>query len=114
MIRRPPRSTRTDTLFPYTTLFRSAAVTERLCKHDFVRVVEPQAAVLRRLGDAEQAQVAHLLHHLVGRKGAGFLPVIDVRIKLLGDEGLDRTVQLLVFVRKLHYHCSTIFSEPLL
>src|SRR3546814_14456955 len=25
MIRRPPRSTRTDTLFPYTTLFRSPA-----------------------------------------------------------------------------------------
>src|SRR3546814_11626593 len=28
MIRRPPRSTRTDTLFPYTTLFRS----KRLCR----------------------------------------------------------------------------------
>src|SRR3546814_8751130 len=26
MIRRPPRATRTDTLFPYTTLFRSAAL----------------------------------------------------------------------------------------
>src|SRR3546814_13213419 len=26
MIRRPPRSTRTDTLFPYTTLFRSSPV----------------------------------------------------------------------------------------
>src|SRR3546814_18646737 len=26
MIRRPPRSTRTDTLFPYTTLFRSAHI----------------------------------------------------------------------------------------
>src|SRR3546814_4554300 len=26
MIRRPPRSTRTDTLFPYTTLFRSKAL----------------------------------------------------------------------------------------
>src|SRR3546814_5846685 len=26
MIRRPPRSTRTDTLFPYTTLFRSSEV----------------------------------------------------------------------------------------
>src|SRR3546814_17399777 len=25
MLRRPPRSTRTDTLFPYTTLFRSVA-----------------------------------------------------------------------------------------
>src|SRR3546814_4339811 len=29
MIRRPPRSTRTDTLFPYTTLFRSASRTFR-------------------------------------------------------------------------------------
>src|SRR3546814_13708070 len=30
MIRRPPRSTRTDTLFPYTTLFRSERVAEAL------------------------------------------------------------------------------------
>src|SRR3546814_1798165 len=30
MIRRPPRSTRTDTLFPYTTLFRSRHGGERL------------------------------------------------------------------------------------
>src|SRR3546814_2203509 len=29
MIRRPPRSTRTDTLFPYTTLFRSELVWRR-------------------------------------------------------------------------------------
>src|SRR3546814_7439802 len=28
MIRRPPRSTRTDTLFPYTTLFRSVAAVQ--------------------------------------------------------------------------------------
>src|SRR3546814_20073634 len=32
MIRRPPRSTRTDTLFPYTTLFRSWAVAKRLAE----------------------------------------------------------------------------------
>src|SRR3546814_3611031 len=31
MIRRPPRSTRTDTLFPYTTLFRSAPC-RRACR----------------------------------------------------------------------------------
>src|SRR3546814_5880661 len=30
MIRRPPRSTRTDTLFPYTTLFRSVGDLRRL------------------------------------------------------------------------------------
>src|SRR3546814_7948049 len=34
MIRRPPRTTRTDTLFPYTTLFLSEY--ERLVRRDFV------------------------------------------------------------------------------
>src|SRR3546814_3444204 len=36
MIRRPPRSTRTDTLFPYTTLFRSGTVAKmegRKCRN---------------------------------------------------------------------------------
>src|SRR3546814_3646867 len=37
MIRRPPRSTRTDTLFPYTTLFRSRvwSKTTRCRRHQF-------------------------------------------------------------------------------
>src|SRR3546814_19162076 len=35
MIRRPPRSTRTDTLFPYTTLFRSCAVAAAECESVF-------------------------------------------------------------------------------
>src|SRR3546814_4995749 len=34
MIRRPPRSTRTDTLFPYTTLFRSEGAAQRPWKQD--------------------------------------------------------------------------------
>src|SRR3546814_15626631 len=38
MIRRPPRSTRTDTLFPYTTLFRSAR--ERAAGKDVRRAAE--------------------------------------------------------------------------
>src|SRR3546814_12715009 len=33
MIRRPPRSTRTDTLFPYTTLFRSRDVRQAARQH---------------------------------------------------------------------------------
>src|SRR3546814_12080345 len=40
MIRRPPRSTRTDTLFPYTTLFRSG-----MSADESARIVE----LLRRL-----------------------------------------------------------------
>src|SRR3546814_16543168 len=37
MIRRPPRSTRTDTLFPYTTLFRSARRLRRFVRIDAVK-----------------------------------------------------------------------------
>src|SRR3546814_5460264 len=33
MLRRPPRSTRTDTLFPYTTLFRSQALARYILDH---------------------------------------------------------------------------------
>src|SRR3546814_10594920 len=33
MLRRPPRSTRTDTLFPYTTLFRSSTVAAEFDDH---------------------------------------------------------------------------------
>src|SRR3546814_8862958 len=43
MIRRPPRSTRTDTLFPYTTLFRSHAL--RLAFEDLAQ------RLARQLGD---------------------------------------------------------------
>src|SRR3546814_17930671 len=38
MIRRPPRSTRTDTLFPYTTLFRSSYSTRPL-RLDIIQAV---------------------------------------------------------------------------
>src|SRR3546814_8541650 len=46
MNRRPPRSTRTDTLFPYTTLFRSAAKAEAVLfpdmgQHFHVRPLPP-------------------------------------------------------------------------
>src|SRR3546814_16277769 len=44
MIRRPPRSTRTDTLFPYTTLFRSALADQRV-DADSVGSGEAQQAV---------------------------------------------------------------------
>src|SRR3546814_17805232 len=42
MFRRPPRSTRTDTLFPYTTLFRSGIGAEKVAK-ECVEVGRPRA-----------------------------------------------------------------------
>src|SRR3546814_14219632 len=41
MIRRPPRSTRTDTLFPYTTLFRSRAKFRRPPNSSKRQIIEP-------------------------------------------------------------------------
>src|SRR3546814_4756445 len=64
MIRRPPRSTRTDTLFPYTTLFRSAGQQAGLRQHlEAVADAEHRHALVGARDD--------LLHHRrVGRHGA--------------------------------------------
>src|SRR3546814_2615967 len=56
MIRRPPRSTRTDTLFPYTTLFRSTTITAWCTmvkrENEHRPVPDPALALLARLVDA--------------------------------------------------------------
>src|SRR3546814_14791260 len=61
MIRRPPRSTRTDTLFPYTTLFRSQGEGEHILlpidakfpMEDYQRLLEAQETA-----DIEAAAIA--------------------------------------------------------
>src|SRR3546814_2851890 len=56
MIRRPPRSTRTDTLFPYTTLFRSRGFGQRIVGERPRDALAPAAQpILRKLQDAEAA-----------------------------------------------------------
>src|SRR3546814_16284130 len=54
MIRRPPRSTRTDTLFPYTTLFRSRGDRQRA-----VRPLGAAAGADRRRHHALRARPGH-------------------------------------------------------
>src|SRR3546814_13527511 len=83
MIRRPPRSTRTDTLFPYTTLFRSRV--------DFVEL-DHRRGLAARGKDADQyeqddgdrlplnAGHHHLvLHHLIFLDGALDLGLVPLR-----------------------------------
>src|SRR3546814_6637455 len=84
MLRRPPRSTRTDTLFPYTTLFRSpsrpwGAPTRLRLRHLAVRArqVHQQQRDRRRRDAGDALRLAHglrphaleLLPHL-GREAA--------------------------------------------
>src|SRR3546814_4199516 len=45
MIRLPPRSTRTDTLFPYTTLFRSAEFERKWCRDHVAKLKEDLEAI---------------------------------------------------------------------
>src|SRR3546814_15809621 len=53
MIRRPPRSTRTDTLFPHTTLFRSAEIDPETGTATTIYDPNPEFASLR-LGTVER------------------------------------------------------------
>src|SRR3546814_785068 len=59
MIRRPPRSTRTDTLFPYPTLFRSGAA---IARQD---IGAPQACRVARLVAETARQAQHARKHFV-------------------------------------------------
>src|SRR3546814_10770279 len=76
MIRRPPRSTRTDTPFPYTTLFRSVAREQlrvleiRLGEE---RALDAAAAVLQRHERLRLAALADAAH-LAGDDHGGFRP----------------------------------------
>src|SRR3546814_8115221 len=77
MIRRPPRSTRTDTLFPYTTLFRSRLAAARLpdnaenttaaeIERYIAQDLEPagrRAKSERKVADLENAVVLVRRHH---------------------------------------------------
>src|SRR3546814_16186274 len=47
MIRRPPRPTRTDTLFPYTTLFRSLDLAKASLAGSFGRSLEQPSTIAR-------------------------------------------------------------------
>src|SRR3546814_13319057 len=64
LIRRPPRSTRTDTLFPYTTLFRSARLVR--ARHDQLDRARAEIAHRPRQSDA---LLAHLPAHFGADEG---------------------------------------------
>src|SRR3546814_4174318 len=69
MIRRPPRSTRTDTLFPYTTLFRSGCrLRQRRHPHHLPRL-QPLGGLHTAAVDADLALAQQLLEAPVGHLG---------------------------------------------
>src|SRR3546814_6018197 len=75
MIRRPPRSTRTDTLFPYTTLFRSRSIAlhRHLALHSGgIGQIGDRIAASRRGENAERSgKAASTAHSKFPRPGNG-------------------------------------------
>src|SRR3546814_16382023 len=66
MIRRPPRSTRTDTLFPYTTLFRSHGMVECAGMRDDFALFDGFKADARHCLRALDHETRHLLDDPAG------------------------------------------------
>src|SRR3546814_14045691 len=99
MIRRPPTSTRTDTLFPYTTLFRSRAA--RLTAAARLHGV-PEEGVVPHLGSLIEERAGtrldDLLEGLVGMLGArdqlvGLAHVGLMVLAVMEAQGLSRAVR---------------------
>src|SRR3546814_15312443 len=91
MIRRPPRSTRTDTLFPYTTLFRSidalARQTDYLALNATIEAARAgEAGRGFRVVAGEVKKLAQDTRAVTGD--------IDRRIRLLNDEAVANIANL--------------------
>src|SRR3546814_173145 len=100
MIRRPPRSTRTDTLFPYTTLFRSAIAGKGL---------EHALEHLRldlRAGDDRTVGLAGEVHERVVDDGPEAAAVAHFAV----DHGAE--VQVLEDVARVDVNVGTIDEAP--
>src|SRR3546814_17836226 len=90
-IRRPPRSTRTDTLFPYTTLFRSLGTANTLI---FVRgqgivLNEPSVVAVRQdrsgSGNRMVAAVGTEAKQMLGRTPGGITTIRPMKDGVLAD-----------------------------
>src|SRR3546814_18288534 len=99
MIRRPPRSTRTDTLFPYTTLFRSLrtlAQRERILCAAQKCFVEHGFHAASMASIAETAEMsAGLIYRYFENKNAIILAIVERQLQLLSEDiRLNRQVDL--------------------
>src|SRR3546814_1139992 len=94
MIRRPPGSTRTDTLFPYTTLFRSDDVRPprtRIAHHRWRAAAEPGR---QRKPDARGAQAFECVTTV--KRSGHCVPVPETRLFLIRSEEHTSELQSLM------------------
>src|SRR3546814_4488037 len=95
MIRRPPRTTRTDTLFPYTTLFRSLEHLRlrRLDQH------QPNAEEEREEHHRQHVVLAHRVEEIIGDDGDDRLHSRFRFMRALDDRSEEHTSELQSLMR---------------
>src|SRR3546814_19630142 len=98
MIRRPPISTRTDTLVPYTTLFRADVVVVATGDGDRPRRLRRQLRLLRRQPAAADPQLdladRPALARIVGQQAAQQLHHVQLDACAGGERGVGAEVDL--------------------
>src|SRR3546814_17479268 len=87
MLRRPPRSTRTDTLFPYTPLFRAVRRADRLRERSYAAI--PREFVLVDTDGAAVGQVNGLSVMQLGGFAFGRPSRIPARVRLGAGTVID-------------------------
>src|SRR3546814_5806366 len=95
MIRRPPRSTRTDTLVPYTTLFRSAE--ERIDIEVTDKVDANAAKKINQIADAAE-------------RGANYVDKLKSALANVNTSGTDRLVSAMARADRSEEHTSELQS----
>src|SRR3546814_15135998 len=89
MVRRPPRSTRTDALFPYTTLFRSS---ETETMDEMERLIAWLPATLPEQTRTSVVHGDYRIDNMIwARDRAQVLAVLDWELSALGDPIADFT-----------------------
>src|SRR3546814_12329936 len=91
MIRRPPRSTRTDTLFPYTTLFRSLGRSAMAQRYAIADEAEARAYLAHPLLGARYVECGSALQDLIGSDAVAVFGDVDA-VKLRSSLTLFETV----------------------
>src|SRR3546814_16837874 len=99
---RPPRSKRTDTLFPYTTLFRSD-----------IGVAQVSALLARQLGcTAVLGGVSRLVIDLNREEDApGLLPVMSDGHAVPGNRHADLADRMMRFHHPYHHHVARLLER---
>src|SRR3546814_9884603 len=87
-MRRPPRSTRTDTLFPYTTLLRSNTQLGLIIAFAIMaHLAHVKAALLRQIGRIHHVDGVRIDTHQPGQHGSGDRLLVEFCGMTLGFDG---------------------------